>query len=157
MNRWLLWSRFAALNLVGLAGVLVAWINGWIDLVLAADVAEGFLLAEVGAVVDLLAGVLVAGVVVERRLVRLLAQHGFGFRRRRGRGRRLAAAGILAPASLALGRRLDVHRLAAGRAGGRALAQVVELRAAGRAQALLAPLGLGHGRFPRYSVRKAAP
>ncbi|WP_029011135.1 MotA/TolQ/ExbB proton channel family protein [Azospirillum halopraeferens] len=37
MNQWMLWSRFAAINLFGAAGVALAWINGWIDHVLEAD------------------------------------------------------------------------------------------------------------------------
>jgi len=37
MNQWLLWSRFAAINLFGLAGLALAWVNGWIDTILEAD------------------------------------------------------------------------------------------------------------------------
>jgi hypothetical protein len=37
MHHWLLWSRFVALNMVGAAGLLIFWINGWVDRILAAD------------------------------------------------------------------------------------------------------------------------
>jgi hypothetical protein len=37
MHHWLLWSRFVALNMVGTAGLLIFWINGWVDRVLVAD------------------------------------------------------------------------------------------------------------------------
>jgi len=37
MNQWLLWSRFAAINLFGLAGLVLAWINGWIGAVIEGD------------------------------------------------------------------------------------------------------------------------
>lgn len=37
MHQWLLWSRFAALNLVGLAGLVVAAANGWVAAVIRAD------------------------------------------------------------------------------------------------------------------------
>lgn len=37
MYRGLLWSRFAALNLVGLAALGVVYVNGWVDRVLQAD------------------------------------------------------------------------------------------------------------------------
>lgn len=37
MNQWMLWSRFAAINLFGAAGLALAWINGWIGHVLEAD------------------------------------------------------------------------------------------------------------------------
>jgi len=37
MHHWLLWSRFVALNMVGMAGLFVVWVNGWVDRVLAAD------------------------------------------------------------------------------------------------------------------------
>lgn len=37
MHHWLLWSRFAALNLVGVAGLFLVWINGWVDRILAGD------------------------------------------------------------------------------------------------------------------------
>ncbi|HSK38915.1 MAG TPA: MotA/TolQ/ExbB proton channel family protein [Arenibaculum sp.] len=37
MHHWLLWSRFAALNLVGVAGLFLVWINGWVDRILAED------------------------------------------------------------------------------------------------------------------------
>ena len=37
MHHWLLWSRFVALNLVGLAGLFLVWVNGWVGRVLEAD------------------------------------------------------------------------------------------------------------------------
>lgn len=37
MNQWLLWSRFAAINLFGLAGLVLAWINGWVAVVVETD------------------------------------------------------------------------------------------------------------------------
>lgn len=37
MNQWLLWSRFAAINLFGAAGLALAWLNGWIDTIVRAD------------------------------------------------------------------------------------------------------------------------
>jgi len=37
MHHWLLWSRFAALNLVGLAGLFLVWINGWVDRIVQGD------------------------------------------------------------------------------------------------------------------------
>ncbi|PWC52318.1 hypothetical protein [Azospirillum sp. TSO22-1] len=37
MNQWLLWSRFAAINLFGVAGLVLAWINGWIAVIVEAD------------------------------------------------------------------------------------------------------------------------
>jgi hypothetical protein len=37
MHHWLLWSRFAALNLVGIAGLFLVWINGWVDRIVAGD------------------------------------------------------------------------------------------------------------------------
>ena len=37
MNQWLLWSRFAAINLFGAAGLALAWMNGWIDTIIRAD------------------------------------------------------------------------------------------------------------------------
>lgn len=37
MNQWLLWSRFAAINLFGAAGLALAWINGWISTIIEAD------------------------------------------------------------------------------------------------------------------------
>ncbi len=37
MNQWMLWSRFAAVNLFGAAALALAWINGWIDHVIEAD------------------------------------------------------------------------------------------------------------------------
>jgi len=37
MHHWLLWSRFVALNMVGVAGLFVVWVNGWVDRVIAAD------------------------------------------------------------------------------------------------------------------------
>lgn len=37
MNQWLLWSRFAAINLFGFAGLALAWLNGWVALIVAAD------------------------------------------------------------------------------------------------------------------------
>jgi hypothetical protein len=37
MHHWLLWSRFAALNLVGIAGLFLVWINGWVDRIVLGD------------------------------------------------------------------------------------------------------------------------
>ncbi|MBP2313830.1 MotA/TolQ/ExbB proton channel family protein [Azospirillum soli] len=37
MNQWLLWSRFAAINLFGAAGLALAWMNGWIETIIRAD------------------------------------------------------------------------------------------------------------------------
>ncbi|WP_431858489.1 MotA/TolQ/ExbB proton channel family protein [Azospirillum sp.] len=37
MNQWLLWSRFAAINLFGVAGLVLAWINGWIAVIIETD------------------------------------------------------------------------------------------------------------------------
>lgn len=37
MNQWLLWSRFAAINLFGAAGLALAWLNGWIETIVQAD------------------------------------------------------------------------------------------------------------------------
>ncbi len=37
MNNYLLWSRFAALNLAGMAGLALAYVNGWVGMVIAAD------------------------------------------------------------------------------------------------------------------------
>lgn len=37
MHHWLLWSRFAALNLVGVAGLFLVWINGWVDRIVVGD------------------------------------------------------------------------------------------------------------------------
>lgn len=37
MNQWLLWSRFAAINLFGAAGLALAWLNGWVDVIVEAD------------------------------------------------------------------------------------------------------------------------
>lgn len=37
MNQWMLWSRFAAINLFGAAALGLAWINGWVDEVIRAD------------------------------------------------------------------------------------------------------------------------
>lgn len=37
MNQWLLWSRFAAINLFGFAGLVLAWINGWIAVIVETD------------------------------------------------------------------------------------------------------------------------
>ncbi len=37
MNQWLLWSRFAAINLFGAAGLALAWLNGWVDTIVQAD------------------------------------------------------------------------------------------------------------------------
>lgn len=37
MNQWLLWSRFAAINLFGLAGLVLAWINGWVAVIVETD------------------------------------------------------------------------------------------------------------------------
>ncbi|WP_207481090.1 MotA/TolQ/ExbB proton channel family protein [Arenibaculum pallidiluteum] len=37
MHHWLLWSRFAALNLVGIAGLFLVWINGWVDRIVQGD------------------------------------------------------------------------------------------------------------------------
>ncbi|HYG89624.1 MAG TPA: MotA/TolQ/ExbB proton channel family protein [Azospirillum sp.] len=37
MNQWLLWSRFTAINLFGLAGLALAWINGWVAVVVETD------------------------------------------------------------------------------------------------------------------------
>jgi biopolymer transport protein ExbB/TolQ len=37
MNQWMLWTRFAAINLFGAAGLALAWLNGWIDRIVQAD------------------------------------------------------------------------------------------------------------------------
>jgi hypothetical protein len=37
MHHWLLWSRFAALNLVGIAGLFLVWMNGWVDRIVMGD------------------------------------------------------------------------------------------------------------------------
>lgn len=37
MHHWLLWSRFAALNIVGVAGLFLVWINGWVDRIVLGD------------------------------------------------------------------------------------------------------------------------
>lgn len=36
-NQWLLWSRFAAINVFGFAAFGLAWLNGWVDAVVQAD------------------------------------------------------------------------------------------------------------------------
>lgn len=37
MNQWMLWTRFAAINLFGLAALILAWVNGWVAAVIEAD------------------------------------------------------------------------------------------------------------------------
>jgi hypothetical protein len=37
MHHWLLWSRFVALNLVGVAGLFLVWMNGWVDRIVRGD------------------------------------------------------------------------------------------------------------------------
>ena len=37
MHHWLLWSRFVALNMVGVAGLFLVWVNGWVNRILIAD------------------------------------------------------------------------------------------------------------------------
>lgn len=37
MHHWLLWSRFVALNMVGVAGLFLVWVNGWVNRILVAD------------------------------------------------------------------------------------------------------------------------
>ncbi|WP_247886740.1 MotA/TolQ/ExbB proton channel family protein [Azospirillum sp. SYSU D00513] len=37
MNQWMLWARFAAINLFGAAALALAWINGWVQAVIAGD------------------------------------------------------------------------------------------------------------------------
>ncbi|MFQ5913638.1 MAG: hypothetical protein ACE5JS_10680, partial [Nitrospinota bacterium] len=37
MNNYMLWSRFAALNLAGMAGLALLYVNGWMEMVIAAD------------------------------------------------------------------------------------------------------------------------
>jgi len=55
MHHWLLWSRFAALNLVGVAGLFLVWMNGWVDRIVAGDSSKITLLIFVLFVVGLLA------------------------------------------------------------------------------------------------------
>ena len=37
MHHWLLWSQFVALNMVGVAGLFLVWVNGWVNRILIAD------------------------------------------------------------------------------------------------------------------------
>ena len=37
MDNWLLWSRFALLNIIGFAGVVLLYINGWISKIIEGD------------------------------------------------------------------------------------------------------------------------
>ncbi|WP_246149003.1 MotA/TolQ/ExbB proton channel family protein [Skermanella pratensis] len=55
MHHWLLWSRFVALNMVGVAGLFLVWVNGWVERVLVADSSRISVLIFLLFVVGLLA------------------------------------------------------------------------------------------------------